>query len=67
MWNPFELRVVRGAIYTLTVFLAAAMAGYTAIGDIPEWLIFLSAASTVLSGATSLSHLSPDEGGGEDG
>lgn len=67
MTNPFNLAKVRGAIYTAVIVLSALTAGFEAVGEIPSWLIFLTATTAVLSGGTSLTHLTPDSYGDEDG
>ncbi len=51
---------VRAAIYAAAVAVGALMAGFTAIGQLPDWLIFASAAVAVLTGGTALLNLSDD-------
>ena len=60
--NPLEKLApyVRAVIYAAAVAVGALMAGFTAIGQLPDWLIFASAAIAALTGGTALSNLSDD-------
>lgn len=53
----------RAFIYIFSAGTSAALAGFAAIGEIPDWLIFTAAALTVLTGGTAVSNLDyGDEG-----
>lgn len=51
---------IRAAIYVAGVVVGALAAGFAAIGDLPEWLVFAMAATGALTGGTALSNLSDD-------
>lgn len=58
--NPLEKLTpyVRAVIYVAAIVVGALAAGFAAIGDLPDWLVFASAAIGALTGGTALSHLS---------
>lgn len=65
MHNPFAKvgAIYRAALYVLAIGGPALMAGFAAINEpAPDWLTFVIAVVSALSGGAALSHLSPDAG-----